>query len=347
MPPSLTERLLSWYRINRREMPWRDHPDPYAVWVSEIMLQQTRVDTVRGYFVRFLEAFPTVRTLAEAPEQAVLKKWEGLGYYSRARNLRRAAQILMEQGGVWPRSAEAWATLPGVGPYTAAAIASICFGACEPVVDGNVISGLCPFIWMETIFRTRAVAERNWPHGCGLCHCGRRCPAIFNQRMMDLGATVCTPRIPTCAVCPLRRSCQARREGRQTAYPVKPKSQAIPVRHSIAARVRDARGRVLFTQRVDEGLLKGLWELPSVEVTNSATGRDAQRALRRLTGLRAARVRCVGTIRHAFSHFRLVMRVYELTEISGLLDTGRQPPARFAQPARLPLTTATRRALTL
>lgn len=346
MPPSLTERLLSWYRINRREMPWRDHPDPYAVWVSEIMLQQTRVDTVRGYFVRFLEAFPTVRTLAEAPEQAVLKKWEGLGYYSRARNLRRAAQILMEQGGVWPRSAEAWATLPGVGPYTAAAIASICFGACEPVVDGNVIRVFARYLGWEDDFRTRLSREKlaAWlrPHVMR-----SPVPGDFNQAMMDLGATVCTPRIPTCAVCPLRRSCQARREGRQTAYPVKPKSQAIPVRHSIAARVRDARGRVLFTQRVDEGLLKGLWELPSVEVTNSATGRDAQRALRRLTGLRAARVRCVGTIRHAFSHFRLVMRVYELTEISGLLDTGRQPPARFAQPARLPLTTATRRALTL
>ncbi|HOR98805.1 MAG TPA: A/G-specific adenine glycosylase [Kiritimatiellia bacterium] len=346
MPPSLTERLLSWYRINRREMPWRDHPDPYAVWVSEIMLQQTRVDTVRGYFVRFLEAFPTVRTLAEAPEQAVLKKWEGLGYYSRARNLRRAAQILMEQGGAWPRSAEAWATLPGVGPYTAAAIASICFGACEPVVDGNVIRVFARYLGWEDDFRTRLSREKlaAWlrPHVMR-----SPAPGDFNQAMMDLGATVCTPRIPTCAVCPLRRSCQARREGRQTAYPVKPKSQAIPVRHSIAARVRDARGRVLFTQRVDEGLLKGLWELPSVEVTNSATGRDAQRALRRLTGLRAARVRCVGTIRHAFSHFRLVMRVYELTEISGLLDTGRQPPARFAQPARLPLTTATRRALTL
>jgi A/G-specific adenine glycosylase len=327
-------------------MPWRDHPDPYAVWVSEIMLQQTRVDTVRGYFVRFLEAFPTVRTLAEAPEQAVLKKWEGLGYYSRARNLRRAAQILMEQGGAWPRSAEAWATLPGVGPYTAAAIASICFGACEPVVDGNVIRVFARYLGWEDDFRTRLSREKlaAWlrPHVMR-----SPAPGDFNQAMMDLGATVCTPRIPTCAVCPLRRSCQARREGRQTAYPVKPKSQAIPVRHSIAARVRDARGRVLFTQRVDEGLLKGLWELPSVEVTNSATGRDAQRALRRLTGLRAARVRCVGTIRHAFSHFRLVMRVYELTEISGLLDTGRQPPARFAQPARLPLTTATRRALTL
>jgi len=327
-------------------MPWRDHPDPYAVWVSEIMLQQTRVDTVRGYFVRFLEAFPTVRTLAEAPEQAVLKKWEGLGYYSRARNLRRAAQILMEQGGAWPRSAEAWATLPGVGPYTAAAIASICFGACEPVVDGNVIRVFARYLGWEDDFRTRLSREKlaAWlrPHVMR-----SPAPGDFNQAMMDLGATVCTPRIPTCAVCPLRRSCQARREGRQTAYPVKPKSQAIPVRHSIAARVRDARGRVLFTQRVDEGLLKGLWELPSVEVTNSATGRDAQRALRRLTGLCAARVRCVGTIRHAFSHFRLVMRVYELTEISGLLDTGRQPPARFAQPARLPLTTATRRALTL
>ena len=339
-------RLLDWYDANRREMPWRDHPDPYAVWVSEIMLQQTRVDTVRGYFVRFLEAFPTVRTLAEAPEQAVLKKWEGLGYYSRARNLRRAAQILMEQGGAWPRSAEAWATLPGVGPYTAAAIASICFGACEPVVDGNVIRVFARYLGWEDDFRTRLSREKlaAWlrPHVMR-----SPAPGDFNQAMMDLGATVCTPRIPTCAVCPLRRSCQARREGRQTAYPVKPKSQAIPVRHSIAARVRDARGRVLFTQRVDEGLLKGLWELPSVEVTNSATGRDAQRALRRLTGLRAARVRCVGTIRHAFSHFRLVMRVYELTEISGLLDTGRQPPARFAQPARLPLTTATRRALTL
>lgn len=346
MPPGLTERLLSWYRANRREMPWRDHPDPYAVWISEIMLQQTRVETVCGYFARFLEAFPTVRALADASGQAVLKKWEGLGYYSRARNLRRAAQILAGQGGVWPRRPEEWAALPGVGPYTAAAIASICFGAREPVVDGNVIRVFARYLGWEDDFRTQRSREKlaAWLRP----HIARSpVPGDFNQAMMDLGATVCAPRTPECAVCPLRRSCRARREGRQTAYPVKPAPKAIPVRNCVAARVRDAGGRVLFTQRVGEALLKGLWELPSVEVAHPATGRDAQRALRRLTGLRAARVRCVGTIRQAFSHFRLVMRVYELTGVCGVPEAGRQPPARFAAPALLPLTTATRRALRL
>ncbi len=344
MPASLHRRLLDWYDAHRREMPWRGHPDPYAVWVSEIMLQQTQVDTVRGYFARFIAAFPTLAALAAAPQQEVLKAWEGLGYYTRARNLQKAAQAVVERGGVLPQGVAEWASLPGVGPYTAAAIASICFGAYAPVVDGNVIRVFARFLGWPDDFRKAPVRLRlaAWlqPH----IEASKR-PGDFNQAMMDLGATLCAPRAPACAVCPLRRECVARGEGRQDALPVKPAKKEVPTRVGVAVLVRDTAGRVLFTQRTDEGLLSGLWELPNVTVERSPTQRDALRALSQQAGLTATRARRHGMVTHAFSHFKLHLHVFAVPVFSGTLDLGRKPPVRFATPAELPLTTATRRAL--
>jgi A/G-specific adenine glycosylase len=344
MPNTLHRRLLAWYDAHKREMPWRGHPDPYAVWVSEIMLQQTQVETVRGYFARFIAAFPTVAALAAAPQQDVLKAWEGLGYYSRARNLQKAAQAVMAQGGVLPQSAAQWTALPGVGTYTAAAIASICFNESVPVVDGNVIRVFARFLGWPDDFRKPPERERlaAWlrPH----IQASRR-PGDFNQAMMDLGATLCSPRTPSCERCPLKRDCLARREGRQAEYPVKAAKKAVPTRHAVAVLVRDDAGRILLTQRTQEGLLSGLWELPNIEVTRKPTRRDALRALREAAGLSSARAEPLGTVTHVFSHFKLLLHVYAVPAFTGAPDPARQPPVRFAPPADLPLTTATRRAL--
>ncbi len=344
MSAALHRRLLDWYDAHAREMPWRGHPDPYAVWVSEIMLQQTQVDTVRGYFARFLEAFPSVAALAAAPQQAVLKAWEGLGYYTRARNLQKAAQLVTASGGALPRTVADWAALPGVGPYTAAAIASICFGEYAPVVDGNVVRVFARFLGWADDFRKPPARARlaDWlrPH----IEASRR-PGDFNQAMMDLGATLCTPHTPVCERCPLRANCRARQENRQHELPVKPLKKSIPTRLAVAALVRDAEARVLFVQRTEEELLNGLWELPSAEIENAPATADVRRALREKTGLILRRARFLGTVDHAFSHFRLRLHVYTANVRSEALDPARQPPARFADPDDLPLTTATRRAL--
>jgi len=344
MPVFLHRRLLDWYDAHRREMPWRDHPDPYAVWVSEIMLQQTQVETVRGYFARFMAAFPTLAALAAAPQQEVLKAWEGLGYYTRARNLQKAAQALIARGGKLPQGTVEWAALPGVGPYTAAAISSICFGVYAPVVDGNVIRVFARFLGWPDDFRKPPARLRlaAWlqPH----IEASKR-PGDFNQAMMDLGATLCVPRAPACAVCPLKRLCVARREGRQDALPYKPAKRNVPTRVGVAVLVRDRMGRVLFTQRTEEGLLSGLWELPNVTIERTPTAGDALRVLSQQAGLTAKRASCHGMVTHVFSHFKLQLHIFEVPVFNGTLDLERKPPVRFANPEELPLTTATRRAL--
>ena len=344
MPPSsaLHRRLLAWYDAHKREMPWRDHPDPYAVWVSEIMLQQTQVETVRGYFSRFLKTFPTVTVLAAAPQQEVLKAWEGLGYYSRARNLQKAAQVIAACGGGLPQTVAQWSALPGVGPYTAAAIASICFNAFSPVVDGNVIRVFARFLGWSDDFRKPPAREKLAAWLLPQIGSSKR-PGDFNQAMMDLGATLCTPRAPACGTCPLKSDCLARSEGRQSEFPLKPAKKAVPTRQTVAVLVRKAHGHVLFKQRTEEGLLSGLWELPNLAVTRKPTRRDAVRVLRETAGLSAAGTEFIGTITHVFSHFKLLMHVYAVPAFTGAPD--RHKTVRFAVPGDLPLTTATRRAL--
>jgi len=344
MSVPLHRRLLDWYDAHKREMPWRGHPDPYAVWVSEIMLQQTQVETVRGYFQRFLDAFPSVSALAAAPPQRVLKAWEGLGYYSRARNLQRAACCVTERGDRLPRTTAEWAALPGVGAYTAAAIASICFGEPSPVVDGNVARVFARCLGWSDDFRKPAPRARlaAWlrPH----IEASRR-PGDFNQAMMDLGATVCTPRAPSCDACPLASGCLARREGRQAEFPFRPPRKPVPTRIEAAALTRDAAGRVLVVRRPAEGLLGGLWELPGIAVEGRApTGRDALRALRTHTGLKGIRARPLGVVVHVFSHFRQELHVYTAAVAASAVSGGTW---RFAEPDGLPLTTAARRALAL
>lgn len=294
--PIDTAALLAWYRRRRRDLPWRAEVSPYRTLVSELMLQQTRVDTVIPYFHRFMAEFPTVETLAAAPLEAVLERWAGLGYYSRARNLHRAAQEVVHRGG-FPETAEALRALPGVGPYTAGAIASIAFGQDAPVVDGNVERVLCRYhAWAEDPARIRA---RIW--GAAAAALPPGAAGDYNQALMELGATVCTPRQPGCLLCPLGEGCEGR--GDPERYPVKPRKAPSPETRWVAV-VAWEEGRLLLARRPDVGLLAGLWEPPMGE------GEDPTGMLGRRLGLGVDELVELGSVRHVFSHLRQQTRVF-------------------------------------
>ena len=334
------KQLLAWYDANKRDLPWRGTSDPWAVWVSETMLQQTRVDTVLDYFGPFMEKFPTPAALARAPLDDALKAWEGLGYYSRIRNLKSAAERVAA-AGAYPRTATQWALLPGVGPYTAAALASIVAGEPEPVADGNVV---------RVVARLRA--ERLDPHdprdraasADWLRPAVRRCgdPARFNQAFMELGETTCLPAGPRCPACPLARVCRGRATGRPDDFPKKRPPKELPERRFAAFVVRDAKGRPLLFRRPPDGLLGGLWELPMVSVRHSPRVEDARRALESL-GLAADELRPLGDIRHDFTHFRQILHLWDA--VGGPRTASRRADRKFGDPATMPVATASRRAL--
>ncbi len=258
----ITWPLLQWYAENARVLPWRSEPTPYRVWVSEIMLQQTRVAAVVGYFHRFMSAFPTVQALADAPEDMLLKLWQGLGYYNRARNLQRAArQIVSDYDGVFPADYDQIRALAGIGDYTAGAIASIAFGVAVPAVDGNVLRVIARILGDErdisrpdTKSAVRTLLQEVIP---------RECPGQFNQALMELGATVCLPNgAPLCEQCPVRAECVACQEGRTDCLPVKaPKKGRRVEERTVFLLFRN--GRVALRKRPETGLLAGLWEYPN------------------------------------------------------------------------------------
>ena len=259
----LPKALLPWFAANARPLPWRQNRDPYRVWVSEIMLQQTRVEAVLGYYARFLDAFPTIQTLADAPEDLLFKLWEGLGYYSRARNLQKAARVICTYfSGEFPRTWEEIRALPGVGPYTAGAIASICFEQPRAAVDGNVLRVSARYLADETCvdepaYKTRVTQQLEQVYPAGQC-------GAFTQSLMELGATVCTPRSPKCAICPLRDSCRGLQEGSAEHLPRKtPKKEKQLMRKSVF--LLQHGDQIALCRRRSEGLLAGLWELPNTD----------------------------------------------------------------------------------
>lgn len=301
----IAARLEAWFAKAKRDMPWRREVTPYACWLSEIMMQQTTYQGVLGHYARFRAMFPTVEALAASSEGAVLKAWEGLGYYARARNLLKAAKQIVAEG--WPTTFEGWRSLPGIGPYTAAALASVLNGVRRSVVDGNVARVFARYWLLPDDFHAQGAREK-LADRLDREMARAAVPGDFNQAMMELGALVCTPTSPNCAECPLARSCAARKAGRQSDFPAKPPKKTLPVRTGTAVLVTDERGRVLLVQNKEGGLLKGLWELPTL-----THAMDYEQT---------------------FSHFRLALSVEQAR--SG---------ARFVDPATVALTTATRKIL--
>ncbi len=298
--------LLAWYDARARDLPWREDTDPYRVWVSEVMLQQTRVEAVIPYYLRWMERFPSVERLAAAPEEEVMGAWAGLGYYSRARNLHRAAREVRERhGGVLPSDPEALRALPGVGEYTVGAVGSIAFGLPLPAVDGNVRRVLARL--GDEPDPTPAVLRR-W--AVALVDPER--PGDFNQALMELGATVCTPRNPLCGECPVSSACQSRAAGTQAERPVPRRKGAVrAVAWGVAVLVAGSGGeaRVLLRRRPSEGLLGGMWEFPSQEVAGeSGPGGAREAALlagAKLQGrLEGEEARLLDPVPHLFSHIR-------------------------------------------
>ncbi len=304
---TLASRLLAWYRANKRSLPWRDHPDPYAVWVSEIMLQQTRVEAVIPYFENWMKRFPSVRALAAASEQEVLNAWEGLGYYSRARNLHKAARLVVEQyGGKLPRELVSLRKLPGIGRYTAGAIASMAFGLDEPAMDGNIRRVFARLFDVLEPADSPAgekilweLAARNLPAGQA---------GDYNQALMDLGATICLPRNPRCLICPLMEICAARKAGTQELRPVlKPKKERPHVTHAAAVIVK--RGRVLLAKRPSRGLLGGMWEFPNAAVTGDPA-EELSATIETAYGFRAQPVGELAVLEHAYTHFSVTVHAF-------------------------------------
>lgn len=324
---------MCWYDATRRALPFRETRDPYAIWVSEVMLQQTRAETVIGYYRRFMEAFPTLQSLAEAEEQQVLKAWEGLGYYSRARNLHACArQVVSEYGGNFPQSIQALKKLPGIGDYTAGAVASIAFGVRTPAVDGNVervvsrLMGIREDVGIPSVRRAlRAEAEALVPEGR---------PGDFNQAMMELGARVCQP-APRCAECPVQSFCDAYAAGDADALPIKQRKAPQRVIPRGVALIR-YEGRLLL-QRREERLLQGLWCFPGFDGLDA--GSEVAARLKRL-GIDARFIGEIGNARHVFTHI-----IWEMTLLSFEAESPACPPEGFLWADRmvldaLPLPTA-------
>jgi A/G-specific adenine glycosylase len=297
--------LAQWYDRHRRDLPWRRTTDPYQVWVAETMLQQTTVKAVLPYFQAFLERFPTVAALAAALEEDVLAVWSGLGYYHRARNLHRGArEIVARHGGRFPRALPQALALPGVGLYTASAVLSITFGLPLAVVDGNV---------RRVLARLFALAGIRWRKDAALYNLAtelldREAPGEWNQALMELGATVCTPRRPRCPLCPLQARCQAHARGQEERFP-ESRSRRDPVSVTVAAALIEDDGRVLLVRRPAQRVLAGLWELPQTSL-DSGEPPDLVSELEKRHGLRVAPGSLVATVRHAITFRRIRVEVY-------------------------------------
>ena len=305
-PAAFQKALLAWYDSNRRDLPWRRTRDPYAIFLSEMMLQQTQVKTVIPYYERFLKELPDWKALARAKEEKVLKLWEGLGYYRRARNLRAAAQkIVQDFGGKLPETMDQILEIPGVGPYSAGAVLSIAFQKPHPVVDGNVIRVFSRLFLMKGNLKAGEGHQKLWRLAEELI--SRLRPGDFNQAVMELGATLCLPENPQCLLCPLMSLCQARQKGLQNELPEMPKAKET-VEVPMAALLVEQKGKILLRKRPpEEKWLKGMWEFPSAE------GKTFEEALQKLEkGLKLkAHRRELREVRHQITHHKIQLRLFK------------------------------------
>lgn len=311
------QRLLDWYEQHRRDLPWRHTRNPYAIWVAETMLQQTRVETAIAYYERFLTRFPSLEVLAEAPLDDLLKAWEGLGYYARARNLQQAArQVVQDLEGRLPSDPEELLLLPGVGPYTAAAVASIAYGRDVVALDGNLQRVLCRLFAIDDDPGRPNTQRALEKLALAMLAPGRA--GEFNQALMDLGAMICTPVNPRCLICPLMSPCQAQRDGIQNDLPIRATRSHRPQRDVTAGVIWDGNGRFLITRRPLDGMLGGLWEFPGGK---RRPGEELSVCLRReieeelAIEIQVDDLMC--TVEHAFTHFHMILYVFDCLWLTG------------------------------
>ena len=331
-PRDVTRRLARWYRAHARALPWRATRDPYAIWLSEVMAQQTTLDVVAPRWERFRARFPTVEALARAKERDVLAEWSGLGYYARARNLHRAAKVVAA-AGAFPSTLEGWRALPGVGAYTAAAVASIAFGVPEPVVDGNVVRVLCRLHALRldpkapaTLAGVRALVRPLVP---------ARNPGDFNQALMELGALVCTPRAPRCGACPLRSSCRAAASGTPEAYP-RAAARVPPRTIHVVAAIVERKKRILLVE--DREMVAGHLVPPMLRVrAGDRPANVLRRWWKRIAGRDVRALESVATLRHSVLERRYRISLFTFKENLPLRSPARRGQPKTHRPGRLVL----------
>ena len=313
--PALRQALLIWYGEQGRDLPWRRSRDPYAIWISEIMLQQTQVKTVLPYYQRWLTRFPTVTELAQAEQQSVLKAWEGLGYYARARNLHKAAQLIVaHHNGIFPREFEAAIALPGIGRTTAGGILSAAYNLPVAILDGNVKRVLARLV---ALHRPPAKAiNQLWQLSEQILDPQQ--PRDFNQAIMDLGATLCTRHRPSCLLCPWQTHCAAYRQNLQSELPMTESRAPLPHKQIGVAVIYDNDGRILIDRRKQEGLLGGLWEFPGGKIEpNEAVEDCVKREIKEELDIEVAVNDRLITVNHTYSHFKVTLNVFNCTYLSG------------------------------
>ena len=347
--PALRRALLAWFDAHRRPMPWRESRDAYPIWVSEVMLQQTTVAAVVPYFERFLAAFPTVRHLAAADEQRVLHLWQGLGYYRRARHLHAAAKRLVaDHGDEPPDDPAVWAELPGVGRYILGAVMSQAFERKLPIVEANSLRVLAR--WFASPLDPRAGAGQKWVWLAAAAVLPDARVGDFNQAVMELGATVCTPVAPRCDECPVAKWCEARRLGSQATIPPKPKAKAITSVAEVGVILHDDRAVCLFQRRPDAKRWANMWEVPHGEVAPGETPEDAAaRVVRELTGFAATLGEEVATVRHGVTRYAITLTGFAAQRSGGDFAAGHYTQCREVPTAELvdyPMSTSQRQLLT-
>lgn len=332
--PGMGRSLLDWARGRRAHLPWRGENDPYRIWVSEVMLQQTRVETVAPYYGRFLARFPTVQHLAAASLDEVLCVWEGLGYYGRARSLHSAArEVVTRFGGALPASVAGLRSLPGFGEYTAGAVASLAFGIAEPALDGNGLRVLARLAAVDGSVKEPGV--RRQLNALARSLLPADAPGDFNAGLMDLGAQVCRPRCPNCPACPWQEWCRARATGRQEEIPSAAPRKALP-HHTMVAGLIVNQGRVLAARRRAAGLLGGLWALPGGRVAPGETPTEALvRTVREGAGVEIRPGEEVGVVEHAYTHFRITLHGLRAEWVSGEAEALGYDAVRWVAPAEL------------
>lgn len=311
------QALIEWYKADHRQLPWRETQDPYAIWLSEIMLQQTQVKTVLDYYRRFLAKYPTIQSLATAPPDEVLKLWEGLGYYARCRNLQKAAQVMVEKHqGQFPQTLEEAEALPGIGRSTAGAILTFAYGQKHPLLDGNVKRVISRIYDLDQDIQLSATIKTMWQASAELLEESNQ-PHLYNQAIMELGATVCLPQNPRCLLCPVKAFCDACDRGTQHERPVKAAKKASP-HYTIAVGVIWKGAQVLIQQRPEGGLLGGLWEFPGgKQEANEVLTETVYREIQEELEIEVSVGELITSVKHAYTHFKITLYAYHCQYISG------------------------------